>query len=90
MRWRPTAAYTVVVGILTRVTDLLTGRGRSGVPLPSRHERREAARRRHQETGEPMWTADDRHLGPDGEHVVADVAPGTPGHFGSVRTIKDD
>ncbi len=37
-----------------------------------------------------MWTADDRHLGPDGEHVVADVTPGTPGHFGSVRTIKDD
>jgi hypothetical protein len=45
---------------------------------------------RHRETGEPAWTDDDRHVGPDGERWVADVAPGTPGHFGSVHTTKDD
>ena len=59
-------------------------------PLASRHARREAARRRHHETGEPPWTPEDRHLGPAGETWVADVTPGLPGHAGSVRTIKDD
>jgi hypothetical protein len=59
-------------------------------PLASRRARREAARRRHHETGEPPWTPEDQHLGPAGEIWVADVTPGLPGHAGSVRTIKDD
>ena len=45
---------------------------------------------RHRETGEPPWTANDRHLNADGQRLVADVSPGTPGHFGSVHTVKDD
>jgi hypothetical protein len=68
---------------------MISSRGPS-VPLVTRRERREAARRRHRDTGEPPWTSDDRHLGPDGERLVSDVSPGTPGHFGSVRTMKDD
>jgi hypothetical protein len=77
------------MGVWARVRAFLSG-GARAVPLATRHERREAARKRHHETGEPAWTDDDRHLGPDGEHWVADVAPGTPGHFGSVHSVKDD
>jgi hypothetical protein len=64
--------------------------GHDGVALARRRARREAARRGHRETGEPAWTDADRHLGEPPERVVADVTPGTPGHFGSVRTIRDD
>ena len=64
--------------------------GRARVSLASRRERREAARRRHRETGEPAWTEADRHPGDPGDSVVADVTPGLPGHYGSVRTIRDD
>jgi hypothetical protein len=78
------------MSLWSRFRDLISGRSSASPALPARHERREAARQRHQETGDPLWTADDRHLGADGEHVVADVAPGTPGHFGSVRTTRDD
>jgi hypothetical protein len=78
------------MSLWTRFRDLVSGRSSAAPPLPTRHERREAARRRHQETGEPLWTPDDRHLGPAGEQTVADVAPGTPGHFGSVRSVKDE
>ncbi|MEP6638155.1 MAG: hypothetical protein ABJC39_02300 [Chloroflexota bacterium] len=61
----------------------------SSEPLATRHERREAARQRHHKTGEPLWAAADRHLGPGGERLVADVTPGTPGHDGSVHTTRD-
>ena len=54
--------------------------------LLPRHERREQARERHAEGG-PAWSPDDRHLNPDGRSEVADVAPGTPGHAASQRTI---
>jgi hypothetical protein len=64
--------------------------GDARVALASRRERRDAARRRHRETGGPAWTDSDRHLGETAERVVADVTPGTPGHFGSVRTTRDD
>jgi hypothetical protein len=73
-----------------RLRDLLSRRPSVDPPLVDRHGRREAARRRHQETGEPLWTEEDRHPGPDGERWVADVTPGTPGHFGSMRTTRDD
>jgi cell wall assembly regulator SMI1 len=76
------------MSLWTRLRSLIAGR--SAPSLAPRHERREAARQRHHETGEPAWTAGDRHLGPDGEHVVADVTPGTPGHYGSVHTGRDD
>jgi hypothetical protein len=64
--------------------------GRRPAPLANRDERREAARRRHQETGEPLWASDDQHPGPAGERTVAEVTPGTPGHFCSVHTGPDD
>ena len=76
------------MGIRTRLRSLISG-GPPGEPLAARRERREAARARHHETGEPAWTEADRHPGPDGERPVADVTPGTPGHFGSVHTSRD-
>jgi hypothetical protein len=54
--------------------------------LPPRHERREQARERRA-AGGAAWSADDRHLNPDAPVEVADVAPGTPGHHSSRRTI---
>jgi hypothetical protein len=77
------------MGVLTWLRGLISGRTPS-IPLEGRRERREAARQRHHETGEPAWTSDDRHLGPEGERWVSDVAEGTPGHYGSVHAIKDD
>jgi hypothetical protein len=56
------------------------------VELAPRRERREAAREREAEGG-PGWSADDRHLNPDGPREVADVAPGTPGHGASRRWV---
>jgi hypothetical protein len=85
---RSDASYTPAMTIWTRLRGLISGPTPSG-PLASRHERREAARERHHETGEPAWTADDRHLSREGEHLVEDVSPGTPGHYGSVHTTKD-
>jgi len=78
------------MSLISRLNDFLHGGGRPGVMLASRRERREEARRRHRAAGEPLWTSEDRHPGAEGEHTVADVAPGTPGHFGSVRTTRDD
>jgi hypothetical protein len=68
----------------------ITGRAPLSPRLAARHERREAARRRHHEIGEALWTSQDRHLGPSGERWVADVTPGTPGHFGPIRTVEDE
>ncbi len=76
------------MALLDRLLALISGRT-SSEPLATRRERREAARQHHRETGEPLWTDVNRHLGPAGEHMVADVAPGTPGHFGSAHTTKD-
>ena len=72
-----------------RIRALLTGR-QTRDPLAPRHDRREAARLNHRETGDSPWTADDRHPNADGERWVADVAPGTLGHYGSVHSTKED
>jgi hypothetical protein len=77
------------MGAWSRLRAFLVGR-REAMILAPRRERREAARRRHHTTGEPAWTPADRHLGPEGERLVADVVPGTPGHMGSVRSLRDD
>jgi hypothetical protein len=42
---------------------------------PSRHERREAGRRRHHETGEPAWEASDRLEQPEHGRDDPDAAP---------------
>ena len=76
--------------LVSRVAGWLSGRTTQPLVAPSRRERRAAARRRHHETGSPLWTKDDLEEGPVGTHQVADVTPGTPGHFGSVRTVKDE
>ncbi len=71
-----------------RLREFLSGRP-SFTPLAARRERREAARWRYHETGKPPWTIEDRHLGPEGERLVADVTPGTPGHAASVHLTRD-
>jgi hypothetical protein len=62
---------------------------RSREELPTRRERRLEAKRRHHESGAPLWTSADRHPNPGRTEQVADVTPGTPGHFGSVRSVDD-
>jgi hypothetical protein len=75
--------------MLSRLLRRLVGI-RSGEELPNRHERRLEAKRHHRESGEPLWTPADRHPNPGGTRQVEDVTPGTPGHFGSVRSIDDE
>ena len=74
----------------TKIRDEHTAPERAYKARAARHERREAGRQRPQGTGEPVWRVEDRHLRPAGERTVGDVAPGTPGHFGSVHTSRDD
>ena len=78
------------MSVLDRSARLPVGASTRTTSLASRHERRAAARERHHETGEPAWSDADRHTEPDGEAWVADVAPGTPGHYGSVHTTRRD
>jgi hypothetical protein len=79
------------VALFSRILGWLGGQTDRPVvdPLP-RRERRAAAKRRHQETGQPMWTKADRVHGGSGTRAVADVAPGTPGHAASTRSVADD
>jgi hypothetical protein len=74
--------------MLSRLLRRLFG-NRSPERVASRRERRREAKRRHRETGTPLWTSDDRHPNPGGSRQVEDVTPGTPGHFGSVRSVDD-
>ncbi len=55
------------MSLLSRIKQALTGApdASAAEPLP-RHERREAGRERHQETGEPGWEARDRLDDPPG------------------------
>jgi hypothetical protein len=55
-----------LMSILSKITGLFTG-ARSSADSPrdadepaSRHDRREAGRQRHHETGEPAWEKSDR------------------------------
>jgi hypothetical protein len=78
------------MNLISRVAGWFSGRPTQRPVASSRRERRSAARRRHHATGSPLWTKDDLQEGPAGTHQVADVAPGTPGHFGSARTVEDE
>jgi hypothetical protein len=73
--------------MLLRLLQRLFG-SRSPEHVASRRERRLEAKRRHRESDAPLWTPADRHPNP-GSRQVEDVAPGTPGHFGSVRSVDD-
>jgi hypothetical protein len=74
--------------MLSRLLQRLFGR-RSPERVASRRERRLEAKRRARDSGAPLWTPADRHPNPGGTRQVEDVAPGTPGHFGSVRSVDD-
>lgn len=68
--------------------SLFTGAGGvDGAPMPSRHERREAARRRHRDRDEPLWPKEERHENPDEGREVQDIAPGIYGAGASRRWI---
>ena len=74
--------------MLSRLLKRLFGT-RSPEHVASRRERRLEAKRRHHESDAPLWTPADRHPNP-GTRQVEDVTPGTPGHFGSVRSVDDE
>jgi hypothetical protein len=78
------------VNLISRIADWLSARATPSPAAPTRRERRAAARQRHREAGGPLWTKDDLQEGPAGTHWVADVTPGTPGHYGSARTVEDE
>jgi hypothetical protein len=78
------------MGVISRVIGWFSGRTTPPPAAQSRRQRRAAARRRHHETGAPLWSKGDRQQGPAGKRWVADIAPGTPGHFGSARTVEDE
>ena len=71
-----------------RVRDFLMGRTAPRAELLSRHERREAARVRHQTDGSQPWTDADRHLGGPGQREVEDITPGTAGYPGGKRLTR--
>jgi hypothetical protein len=49
------------MSLLARIKRAISGAPDPAEPEPlSRHERREAGRERHHETGEPAWEASDR------------------------------
>jgi hypothetical protein len=67
--------------------NLFTGEGGDSGPLPSRHERREAARRRHRVDDTPPWPPEERHVNPDQGREVADIGPGLYGAGASHRSL---
>ena len=49
------------MSLLDRIKGLISGATAASEPVPApRHERREAGRERHHETGEPAWEESDR------------------------------
>lgn len=55
------------MSLLSRIRRALLGAPDATEPEPApRHDRREAGRERHHETGEPAWEADDRIEDPPG------------------------
>jgi len=58
---RSIVAEETLVSLLSWIKRTLTGApDASAAEPPPRHERREAGRERHQETGEPAWEESDR------------------------------
>ncbi len=55
------------MSLMSRIKQILTGApDASEAGPPPRHERREAGRERHRETGEPAWGEDDQLDDPPG------------------------
>ena len=64
---RSIVAEETLVSLLSWIKRTLTGVPDASAPEPlPRHERREAGRERHQETGEPAWEKSDRLDDPPG------------------------
>ncbi len=65
------------MSVLSRIKAVITGApDASAAELLPRHERREAGRERHQETGEPAWEEKDRVDEPPGAGMRdPDAAP---------------
>jgi hypothetical protein len=69
------------MSLLSKVKDWFVGSPEPeepkihGQPRSSRHERREAGRRRHHRTGEPAWEAGDRIDQGKGPAKNPDAAP---------------
>ena len=64
---RSIVAEETLVSLLSWIKRILTGvPDASAAEPPPRHERREAGRERHQETGEPAWEERDRLDAPPG------------------------
>ena len=64
---RSIVAKETLVSLLSWIKRTLTGvSDASAAEPPPRHERREAGRERHQETGEPAWEESDRLDDPPG------------------------
>jgi hypothetical protein len=70
-------AEVTLMSVLSRIKSILTGAPDASAPEPPpRHERREAGRERHQETGEPAWEDKDRLEEPPGSGMRdPDAAP---------------
>jgi hypothetical protein len=75
------------MGLRDWLRALFTGAGADGEPLPSRHDRREAARLRHRATDAPLWPEEERHANPDQGREVQDIAPGIYGSGASRHWI---
>jgi hypothetical protein len=68
------------MSLLSRITRLFAGTPTPEQRAPaeahaSRHERREAGRQRHHETGQPAWEASDRLDQPAASDKDPDAAP---------------
>jgi hypothetical protein len=69
------------MSILSRVKDWFVGSPEAEDPKPhaeqrpSRHERREAGRKRHHKTGEPAWESSDKVGQGEGSTKNPDAAP---------------
>jgi hypothetical protein len=76
-RRRSIVAEETLMSLLSWIKQTLTGAPDvSAAEPPPRHERREAGRERHQETGEPAWEAKDRLDDPPGAGIRdPDAAP---------------
>lgn len=76
------------MGLRDWLRELFTGAGGDDdSPLPSRHDRRAAARRRHRVADTAVWPDDERHENPDPGRPVQDLAPGIYGVGASRRWL---
>lgn len=64
-----------MTSIVSRIKAILSGRPAPEDGPASRHDRREAGRERHHETGEPAWGPKDQVGSAPGESLDPDASP---------------